>query len=346
MKPDEYELISSFYEGCSTFPSWMEFIVRLRATTRANQSAIFISSISDNSYFHQSSPEISSEDISSRYSVYHDRVDKPVSQISYDMISRTIFATSSIEANCQLSIILEFSPNDSTCFEKAVEIVETLHPHFNPALRIFCRHAHAVRTYKSMEIAISTSRIGLALVTKNGELMISNPVANDIFNRADGLLISNKVVRAARSDDSQMLIDEIARVASLQTPDHDSHIYTPLALRREASTIPLTVIIRPGPAFAPIAQPMRRSALLVMRDPDDVATNITHALRELFGLTNAEANLAAELAKGVSLDDISTLFQVSRNTVKSQLKSIFQKLGVSRQADLVRIVLNSGAAST
>jgi len=63
-------------------------------------------------------------------------------------------------------------------------------------------------------------------------------------------------------------------------------------------------------------------------------------LKELFGLTNAEAQLAADLANGCSLDIYAEKYGVSKNTVRNQLKSCFNKTGVKRQAELVKLILS------
>ena len=49
-------------------------------------------------------------------------------------------------------------------------------------------------------------------------------------------------------------------------------------------------------------------------------------------------------ARGLSLADVSGTLGISQHTARAQLKSIFAKTGVSRQAELVRLVLKSVAA--
>ena len=61
-------------------------------------------------------------------------------------------------------------------------------------------------------------------------------------------------------------------------------------------------------------------------------------LREVFGLTAAEARLAAELVAGKTLDDVSEERQVSLATVRSQLRSVFQKTETGRQAQLMQLI--------
>jgi DNA-binding CsgD family transcriptional regulator len=60
--------------------------------------------------------------------------------------------------------------------------------------------------------------------------------------------------------------------------------------------------------------------------------------RSIHGLTPAESHLVGELANGLTLDQIARRFQVTKNTVRDQLKSVFAKTGIRRQAELIRLI--------
>lgn len=60
--------------------------------------------------------------------------------------------------------------------------------------------------------------------------------------------------------------------------------------------------------------------------------------REDHGLTEAEAKLAYFLVEGGTLASYALITSLSRNTVRSYLKSIFSKTGATRQAELVRML--------
>ncbi len=62
------------------------------------------------------------------------------------------------------------------------------------------------------------------------------------------------------------------------------------------------------------------------------------ALRQLYGLSPAEAQLATTLARGDTLADHAQQRGISIHTARSQLKSLSLKLGVSRQAEIVHLV--------
>lgn len=59
-------------------------------------------------------------------------------------------------------------------------------------------------------------------------------------------------------------------------------------------------------------------------------------MRELFKLTNAEADIAEHIYNGLSLVRIARLRGASINTVKSQARQIFRKCSVSSQVTLTR----------
>jgi DNA-binding CsgD family transcriptional regulator len=64
----------------------------------------------------------------------------------------------------------------------------------------------------------------------------------------------------------------------------------------------------------------------------------TEHLRALFRLTESEAAIAAHIAAGLTVVEIADQRGVARATVRGQLKSIFRKLDLKRQSDIVRLV--------
>jgi DNA-binding CsgD family transcriptional regulator len=76
-------------------------------------------------------------------------------------------------------------------------------------------------------------------------------------------------------------------------------------------------------------------AILVITDVTSPRVSNASLLKLTFGLTAAEARLAAAICDGTELYAAARRFGVSRETVRSQLRSIFGKTGVRRQAELV-----------
>ena len=76
-------------------------------------------------------------------------------------------------------------------------------------------------------------------------------------------------------------------------------------------------------------------ALLVVSDLSRASITDAALLSLVFGLTSAEARLAAAICEGQDLNAASATFGVSRETLRSQLKTVFAKTGSRRQAELV-----------
>ena len=83
--------------------------------------------------------------------------------------------------------------------------------------------------------------------------------------------------------------------------------------------------------------------LLFITDPSRAPNIPADLISQMFGLTRAEARLTAELAIGADLGDAAEACGITKATARSYLKQIFLKVGVSRQAELVKTVLSSVA---
>lgn len=84
----------------------------------------------------------------------------------------------------------------------------------------------------------------------------------------------------------------------------------------------------------------RSYALLVVTPVTGRRSPPVELLRSLFDLTPSEARVARGLAAGDSLDGIAQSGNVSRNTVRSQLQQVLEKIGCSRQAEVTAILSN------
>jgi DNA-binding CsgD family transcriptional regulator len=83
-------------------------------------------------------------------------------------------------------------------------------------------------------------------------------------------------------------------------------------------------------------------AVLLVDDPHENAKPAQADLySRAFRLTPAEARLAVHLANGTSLTEVSDMLGVTYNTVRAQLRSIFDKTDTHRQAELVGLLQTS-----
>jgi DNA-binding CsgD family transcriptional regulator len=107
---------------------------------------------------------------------------------------------------------------------------------------------------------------------------------------------------------------------------------TPLAPRQQGGDI------TPG-----LPQP---AALLLIHDPDRAVAMPAERLARVYGLTPAEAKLAAALAGGSSLGAYADNARITIGTARWYLKQVLAKTGAHRQSELVRqVVMTAGTGS-
>ncbi len=92
------------------------------------------------------------------------------------------------------------------------------------------------------------------------------------------------------------------------------------------------------------AAPRDAAAIVFLHDPEQAAARPSETLRALFELTPAEARLALAMLDGNSLAEAAEAHRVSRETVRSQMKSVLQKTGARRQSELTRLLAGLGGA--
>jgi DNA-binding CsgD family transcriptional regulator len=95
------------------------------------------------------------------------------------------------------------------------------------------------------------------------------------------------------------------------------------------SVCPLLAASASGPA-SPHAV-----AIVFVRDPLARQPAAAGALRELFGLTEAEAGLAQALQAGVALNEYAERRSLSLNTVYTHLRRLREKTGCNRMSELI-----------
>jgi DNA-binding CsgD family transcriptional regulator len=85
----------------------------------------------------------------------------------------------------------------------------------------------------------------------------------------------------------------------------------------------------------------RPCAILFITDPERQIAIRSERLRDEFGLTRAEAALALEIVAGQGLQAAAGRLRITVTTARTHLAHIFRKTGTRRQAELVRVILQS-----
>lgn len=199
--------------------------------------------------------------------------------------------------------------------------------------------ARDVTEHRRAEASLDVLATGLIMIAENGRVLLCNRSADRLIGRGDALKMEDGVLHACApwyDEELQGLVGKALKAtgsfpegtgvmnlypAPGAKPLH--LIVTPVRLTEDADSAP--------------------AAAIIVRDPHAQTEVRPEFLRQLYGLTKAEARVVAELAKGKRLQEVAEDLNVSLNTVRNQLKQAFSKTSTNRQADLVSLVLTSVA---
>jgi len=187
--------------------------------------------------------------------------------------------------------------------------------------------------------------VGAIILDEKGAILQSTALASEILGARDGLTSHRGHLSATSASDDKELQIALKSALANQPADGEAMV-TPRAVSvsRDSSSRDLGLIVQPLGASPNADNKLRRSAAVVfIRDPDRNAELESGMLRQLFDLTPAEAAVARSLTTGLSLDEAAGALNISRNTARAHLRSIFSKSGITRQTELMRLMLNSAA---
>ena len=223
----------------------------------------------------------------------------------------------------------EFSANDLSLLRRFV-------PHIKRAARLHRRFTDLKASSGTDQLLMEQVNFGVILLRQDGSVVIANKAAERLCN-GDGLRLSRRGLRAthsAQDAELQLLLQRISR------PSLSSEAPPAVVVRRKSGDPLLISAGTLARGFYSAQQP----TIVFIQDPARRTPPPAELFAKLYGLTPAEIRLSSLLIQGHSISEAAETLGISRNTTKTQAKSIYAKTGVRSQAQLVARAFSLGLA--
>ena len=218
--------------------------------------------------------------------------------------------------------------------------VDRLVPHFQRAFRIHTEFTRLRLQEQAYLATLDRLVIGLVLLDEAGKIIYTNPMAERIVDKHPAIQQYQGALSATDHDQATKLQQAIRNAIELADKGSEKSAGA-LGLKHASAALPLPVLItavrQSGLSGAGAVQGARVAVLFT--DTEQTHPISPDTLGEAYGLTPGEAMVAIGIANGMSVDEIAGAHGTSSHTIRSQLKKVFIKLNVSRQAEMVRILL-------
>jgi DNA-binding CsgD family transcriptional regulator len=231
-----------------------------------------------------------------------------------------------------------------------VAFLDRLLPHLQRACRIGLQNFVYSTQALVGHMLVNKLRQPVILMTPTAEVMHANEAAQQLLRRT----ASVQVVDGRLQMPQPHLADLLRQVAELeqalksaQASDGDvrgpSSQFRSLQIREDSgegrgSLYAFFSVLNPGQVLGTFG--LRPVVMLIFYHPTSAPSIDSSLLYAVFGLTPAEARIASLLAEGLPLKEIAEQQGTQHETVRKQLRSIYQKTATNRQPDLVRLLLH------
>jgi len=211
-----------------------------------------------------------------------------------------------------------------------------LSPHLERALKINRDIAEIKQSNETLISLLDQLPIGILILDLNINLLAKNQQADYIFGNQQALATIGRPLQLYSSADAKQL-KKLVQELCANTNNNQPQVKA-MQLHRPKAGHALSAVVMPLTSKQN-GQRTEVKILVMVAAPEAFGELPLEIITDIYGLSAAESKLVQSLVKGMSTQEISDSFGISKNTVSSQLKAAFSKTGTKGQTDLVRHVL-------
>ena len=218
-----------------------------------------------------------------------------------------------------------------------IAMVTRLAPHIRQFVHVRQALVRAEARTATVTGLLDNSRVGVVHLDRRGRILEVNDRARDVLRNGDGLSDRDGALRARALADQARLEALVggALPASNRPPVSGS-----ILLRRSSVVPPFVVHVKPVAVPQPDYAARHVAALVLIAEPGRRHRIDPEVVAATLELTPGETQVAVALAEGKSVRAMAEATGRTEGAIYRHLKQIYQKQSISRQADLVRLVLS------
>lgn len=189
--------------------------------------------------------------------------------------------------------------------------------------------------YNAVYSVLDKLNVGVVVLDAYGNIVVANSAANNIAAQADGITI--RMGRLHLSDaDRNAELDAKIREASLTSHGEHSRSESTLVVRRPSADLPFTLMVSPlNDGCAEIERQFAGTLVFIFDTANPPQIDVA-PLAALAALTPTETETTQLLLKGHTDREIADMRSLTYETVRTQIKRVLVKSGVSNRLELVR----------
>lgn len=222
------------------------------------------------------------------------------------------------------------------------DLIHVLIRHIRQFMRL-CNHIEHLEIERNIyHDVIDKFSLASIVLDQRGLVVHVNGSAEKLLRRTPELCIDSGRVVIDDFATQEKFEGILARMLAARHRDAPGQLET-MRISREGHSLDMGLAIRPLAEARDISPQGAPAIAVFIRDAGLCSSAPISVVSKLFGLSPTESRVAVLLADGLSLVEITEFLGMAHATVRTHLRSVFKKMGVDRQALVVRLIITSVA---
>lgn len=214
--------------------------------------------------------------------------------------------------------------------------------HLSLAIKITKKLYAAEENHQLLHSLLNRIPIGLILISEDGTVQSCNSLGCEMLTKSPYISKSNNKLTLSDSHQNQKmmaLVKELSKTRAFDMQSRGMVIKTPQSQQQN----PMLVLTPLNMHALSVYEKQAKVAVFLSSSNYENSLELS-ALADIYQLTPKELRIVTHIVRGISPPNIARTLHVSYNTVRTQLKSIYQKVGVNKQSELVNRILTGPAS--
>ncbi len=234
-------------------------------------------------------------------------------------------------------LTLLFKAGRENITDEETAISQIFLPHMAKAVEMCRPFLLLQQRFNAILSVLDRLQIGIVITNQEAEIITCNREAEEQLSAGNGLSqCRNKKLRARSGKLQSILAQQISAAANT---NNLASFEAVISLPKCSGELPWLLEIFPLGNLGGEIGRLFKGAAIFITDPEKKEIVSTKGMEKLFGLTKAESNICELITGGFRAEEVAEERNATLHTVRSQIKSLFQKTTTSSQVDLVRLAL-------
>lgn len=223
-----------------------------------------------------------------------------------------------------------------------LDLIRRLLPHVRQYVRVLQALASAGSLGATLTGLLDSTGMGVIHLDRRGRITDLNDRARNLLRAGDGLFDAGGLLYARMPKENAHLQRLLKRAVS---PSQGRGVSGSITVGREHAPTPLVLHINPVSQRESDLRAWPVRALVLVAEPAVQNRVNPDMVQAALGLTAVESRVAVMLTEGMNVRKIASVMDRKESTIRSHVKRIFTKHDLSRQMELVRLVLSLTGSS-